>query len=78
MGTSPGPSLAEAWVTERCLPTTREMNERQREAAGAEQRPVRVPHGPSRAGRQLYLSTPLAGAGDARGEGAAAGANSDL
>lgn len=56
MSTSPGPSLAEAGVTERCLPAAREMNERQREAAGAEQRPVRVPLGPFRAGGQLCLS----------------------
>lgn len=56
MGTFPGPRLAEAWLTERCLPTAREMNERQREAAGAEQRPVRVPQGPARAGGQLCLS----------------------
>lgn len=56
MGTSPGPSLAEAWLTERCLPSAREMNERQREAAGAEQRPVRVPHGSARAGGQLCRS----------------------
>lgn len=56
MGTSPGPSSAEACVTERCLPTAREMNERQREAAGAERRPVRVPHGPTRAGGQPYPS----------------------
>lgn len=56
-GTSPGPSLAEAGHTERCLPTAREMNERQREAAGAEQRPVRVP--PARPGQRWGTAQPL-------------------
>lgn len=78
MGTSPGPSWAEACVTERCLPTAREMNERQREAAGAERRPVRVPHGPTRPALGDSPTLPLADAGDARGEGAAAAGKPDL